>query len=280
MTALEREIRALLPEFSLPDTPLGIVIALFDLLIVWYVFYRILLLIKGTRAFHVLVGIVIVALGFFGSKLLGLDTFRWLIENFTGSFVVILVVVFQDDIRRGLQRVGRRGLAATSSASLFAPHIDEVARAVTELSAKRIGALIVITREADLADRLEAGTTLDAKIASDLFLSILHTSSPLHDGAIIVTRARITRAGCFLPLTANPNVKRTLGTRHRAALGVAEETDAVAVVVSESTGRISVAADGVLAEMANSGDLRERLRELFDRRSIPRTRASAAEGVP
>lgn len=240
------------------NTPLvRAIFTILDLMIVWYLVYRVLLLIRGTKTVQVLVGLILIIIGFALSNLLGLMTVNWIFNNFVNAFIFILIVVFQHDIRRGLSRMGRNPFFHGISTLEEVFFIEEIVKAAVSLSNKRIGALIVIEREADLTDYTEEGTAVDAKVSRELIMSIMHTTSPIHDGAIIVQNGRITYAGCFLPLSQNPRLARELGTRHRAALGLGEETDAVIIVVSEETGKISLVMDGQITRDLDASVLKK-----------------------
>lgn len=245
----------------------------FDILLVFIIFYRVLLLIKGTRAAEMLVGVALLILAFWMSKRFNLNASHWLLENFTSSFILFLIIIFQADIRRGLVRVGRRRtFFGLFSAAPTGPHLDEVVRGAEELANRGVGGLIVMERDADLSDYLEEGTPIDARVTQELIFSILVPTSPIHDGAIIIQKGRLAAAGCFLPLTMNPRVSRFLGTRHRAAIGVTEETDAVVIVISEETGHISLAVNGELRSDLDSVALRNELLLLFGRTARPKNR--------
>lgn len=224
-----------------------------DILIVAYVIYRIALLIRGTRTMQMVVGLLIVAGAFVGSQLLGLFTLNWLLNNFLGSLFVILVVIFQSDIRRALTRVG--------TPTFLAPHItvasvaQELINAAAWLSARRIGALIVLEQEVGLSDYVETGRRLEARLSPELLETIFMRGSPLHDGAVILKGETVLAAACLLPLSTNPNVSLALGTRHRAAIGITEESDAAVIVVSEEDGTISFARDGALQRRLSPEDL-------------------------
>ncbi len=234
-----------------------IFITVLDLLLVWYAVYRVLLLIRGTRTVRVLVGLILVIMAFALSKWLGLVTLGWMLNYFVNSFILILIVVFQHDIRRGLSRVGRNPFFKGISTLEEVFFIEELVKASTSLSNKRIGALIVIERDADLTEFTEEGTSIDSKVTRELIMAIMHPTSPIHDGAIIVQNGRMTYAGCFLPLSNNPRLSRELGTRHRAAIGVSEETDALVIVVSEETGKISYVMDGRITRDLDGNTLKK-----------------------
>ena len=234
-------------------------IAAFDIAVVGYLVYRVLLLIRGTRAQQVLVGLVLLAIGSFGSRAFGLRTLSWILDNFLGSFLLIVIVVFQHDIRRGLSRMGRRPFFGDISYGRGAFLVDELSRAAEALAEEGIGALIVIEREADLGELAEAGVRLDARLSSNLLLTIFTPPSPLHDGAVVIAQGRIAAASVFLPLTQNPRVDPLLGTRHRAAIGITEEVDAVAIVVSEERGQMSVVESGRITRDVDAVKLRNLL---------------------
>ncbi len=215
-----------------------------DVLIVAYVFYRIALLIRGTRAVQMVLGLVVVGVAFVGSQVFGLFTLNWLLNNFLGSLIVILVVIFQADIRRALTRVGSRSFIGLHTAQTSAGH--ELAQAAAWLSARKIGALIVVEQDVGLSEYVEAGKAIQARLSAELLETIFMPGSPLHDGAVIVEGSQIIAAGCVLPLSSNPGSTLSLGTRHRAAIGITEDSDALAIVVSEEDGTISLARRGEL----------------------------------
>jgi diadenylate cyclase len=243
-----------------------------DILVVSVLVYEVFKLIRGTRAVQMaLGGSVLVAL-FYGSNWLHLETVNWLIRNLFGYLVVGVIVLFQSDIRRALAHLGRapffRYFAKAESAE---ESIEELIVAAGLLSAQRIGAIVAIERQIGLRNYIEGGIPLDAVLTYDLLVSIFQTSSPLHDGAVIVQEDRIAAAACFLPLTVNPRLSKELGSRHRAAIGLTEENDSVAIVISEETGNISVVADGQIERGLTPDDLRTHLRSLIlQRRSASR----------
>ena len=239
---------------------------LLDILLVAYIIYRILLLIKGTRTVQMLVGLAVLLVVYVGSQVGGLFTLNWLLENFLSSIILVIVVIFQNDIRRALMHMGRNPFFADQSFREEDKAIDELVRGCTSLAGRRYGALLVIERETGINDFLEVGTELDAKISADLLGAIFHPQSPIHDGALIIQRGRLTRAGCFLPLTQNPSVSPRLGSRHRAAIGLTELVDAVAIVVSEETGKVSVVVSGKMTRDLDSITLRKVLRRLLEPR--------------
>lgn len=249
-------------QFLQESEPLGTLVAIIDVAVVAYIIYRVLLLIRGTRAQQILVGLGLIAIGFFASKLFGLRTLSWILDNFIGHFLLIAIVVFQHDIRRGLSRVGRRpftNIAYGQGAFL----VDELTRAAEAMAKDRIGAIMLVEREADLSELAETGIRVDARISTALLMQIFTPPGPLHDGAVVIQQGRITGAAVFLPLTSNPRLDPTLGTRHRAALGISEEIDAIAIVVSEERGQISIAEAGTLTRDLDAAMLRKVLQRYF-----------------
>jgi len=234
-----------------------------DILIVGFVVYRLLLLIQGTRAVAMLTGLIVLAAVYQGAQVFELYTVNWILDAAGNVILVLIVVVFQSDIRRMLTQVGTgpffRGMQRLAQGQV----IEELVRAVVQLAGRRIGALIVLAREVGLNEYMEGGTRLDAQVTKELIVSVFLPTSPLHDGAIVVHQGRIVAAGCFLPLTTNPNVSKTLGTRHRAAIGLTEETDAVVIVVSEEEGKISLVREGRITRDLDAGILRSTLQQLL-----------------
>jgi diadenylate cyclase len=243
-----------------------------DIVVVSILVYEVLKLIRGTRAVQMgLGGGVLVAL-FYGSRWGHLETVNWLIRNLFGYVVFAGIVLFQSDIRRALAHLGRapffRYFAKPESAE---ESIEDLVVAASILSAQRIGAIVALERQIGLRNYIEGGIPLDAVLTYDLLISIFQRSSPLHDGAVIVQHDRIAAAACFLPLTVNPKLGKELGSRHRAAIGLTEENDSVAIVVSEETGGISLVADGQIERNLDPSLLRTELRSLIlQRRSAPR----------
>lgn len=233
-----------------------------DIGIITFVIYRIIDLIRGTRAARMLVGLFVVFLAYLSSQFFDLYTLNWVLDNFLSSILLVIVVIFQNDIRRALTQVGT-GSFFGSEYGMQGQDLEEIVRAVVSLASKRIGALIVFEREVGLNEYIEGGTAIDARISKELITSVFVTSSPIHDGALIVRGGRVAAAGCLLPLTTNPNVSKTLGTRHRAAIGLTEETDAVAIVVSEEEGSISLVVGGRITRDLDAGGLRSMLQKLL-----------------
>ncbi|MFQ5882071.1 MAG: diadenylate cyclase CdaA [Candidatus Methylomirabilales bacterium] len=237
---------------------------LIDILIVTFAIYQLFLILRGTRAIEMILGLALLYLASRVSHRLGLLTVNWALQNLLGISVLVIIVIFQPEIRRTLAKVGRRSAILRAFSRLQEAHtIDELVRAAVELSSKKVGALIVIERDTRLSDYVVMGGNVDAAISWRLLEAIFTPPSPLHDGAVLVQGDRIAYAGCFLPLTLNPYLSKEMGTRHRAAIGITEETDAVAVVVSEKTRTISVAAHGEMIRGLDATTLRERLEEVL-----------------
>lgn len=236
-----------------------------DVSIVAYAIYRLMLLLRGTRAVQASVGLALVVGVYLVAHRAGLTTTYTLLDRVLGSFFLVVVVLFQGDLRRALMRVGTRPWFVRFRKREEATALEEVIAACTQLAQKRIGALIVFERDASLDDFLQQGTELDAEVTSELLYTVFLPAyeNPLHDGAVVIRNARVLRAGAFLPLTANASLDRTLGTRHRAAIGITEETDAVVVVVSEERGQISLCFNGNLVRGLEAQSLRHALYGLF-----------------
>jgi uncharacterized protein (TIGR00159 family) len=232
-----------------------------DIGIVAFIVYSLIQLIRGTRAARMLIGLCIVVLIYLSSRVFDLYTVNWILDNFLSSVLLVIVIIFQHDIRRALVQVGSRPIFGAAT-RLRGQDLEEILRAVVTLAGRRIGALVVLERETGLNEFIEGGTSIDAEISKEVIVSIFMPGSPIHDGALIIRKGRITAAGCFLPLTTNPNVSKTFGTRHRAAIGVTEETDAVVIAVSEETGSISLVLDGRLTRDLDAGSLRGTLQKL------------------
>lgn len=244
-----------------------LLISVADFVIVYLLIYQVLLLIRGTKAVQVLVGLLLIIIFYFLSQdaYLGLSTLHWLLDKFIASFILVIVVLFQNDLRRGLSAFARSPIFGGLSARRGAQLVEELVRASVMMSRNRIGALIVLERDGDLTQFSEEGVELDAVVAHETVYAAFNPSNanPLHDGAMVIRGDRIVSAGCFLPLTTNPRVDKTLGTRHRAAIGLTEETDAIVLVVSEETGTVSLAMNGQLQRELDPNALRQLLQTLL-----------------
>ncbi len=234
-----------------------------DILVVAFLIYQALLVVRGTRAGHILIGIVIM-LGLYAVALwAGLEALRTVLSFIVPYLGLAIIVLFQSEIRRTLARLGRKRWFGLGGGYRDPESVNEILLAAETLSAQKIGALIVLERDIGLRTFIESGVLLEARLSRDLLLSIFAPGLPLHDGAVIVQKDRITSAACFLPLTTNPALSQQLGTRHRAAIGITEETDCLSLVVSEETGRISLAAYGELAPGLQPSEVRERIERHF-----------------
>jgi diadenylate cyclase len=237
-----------------------------DIVVVAFLVYQALMVVRGTRAGHILIGIFIMVLLYALSVWAGLEALRAVLSFIVPLIGLAIVVLFQSEIRRTLARLGRKRLLGFGAGYRDPESVNEILMAVEVMAPKRVGALIVLERDIGLRTFIESGVTLDARLTSDLLLSIFAPGFPLHDGAVIVQKDRVAAAACFLPLTTTPALSRELGTRHRAAIGITEETDCLSIVVSEETGRISVAAFGVLVQGLSLAEVRERINRHFEAR--------------
>lgn len=237
-----------------------------DILLVAFIIYHVFLFIKGTRALQVVLGLTVVFFVFYLSKKLELFTLGWILNNFVASVILVIVVIFQNEIRRMLLMLGRSPFFTRISYVEETLFYDELANACVVMSKRKIGALIAIEREVGLEEFMEIGIKIDSDVNAELMVSIFQPTSPLHDGALIIKEGRIRSASSILPLTMKDDIDKRLGTRHRAAIGITEVTDAVAVVVSEETRRISYAFRGALSEDLNADELKKVLKELLGRR--------------
>ncbi|MBI2354018.1 MAG: TIGR00159 family protein [Deltaproteobacteria bacterium] len=248
-----------LDSFTLPD--------LFDILIVAVLTYHFALFLRREIAVRLLLFLLVFFIGFYFSLFSGFSSTSWLLRNIFSSSLIILAIIFQGDIRRAFLAMGRRqGEPHLRDES--AETVEELTRAVAEMAEKRIGALIVIVRLLPIDHLVEVGTEIDAKVTSELLNSIFLPYSPIHDGAVIIHNGKLTKAGCLLPLSRNPDIAKSFGTRHRAALGLSEQADALVMVVSEETGKISLVHDGKINYDVEPNEIRRMLRKAFDGRRL------------
>lgn len=251
-------------------------ISVVDVVLVAILIYQFLMLVRGTRAVPMLAGVATLGLAFYLARLGELRTLNWLLSTLLPYVVFALIVVFQSEIRQALANLGSR-ISLMRSASSAADVYDDIVLAASLFAQNQTGALIVIEREIGLRTYIESGVAMDARLSYDLLATIFRPSAPLHDGAVIIQRDRIAAAACFLPLSMNPVLSTQLGTRHRAGIGITEETDAVAVIVSEETGAISVAVRGHIERELTVERLRERLSNLLRRYAPASSLPSAIE---
>lgn len=236
---------------------------LVDITVMSFILYRLLLIIKGTKAAHMLIGLGLLLVASFLTRYFGLYTVDWLIQSFWGQIVIAIIILFQPEIRRALAQMGETRFLKTLTPAEELKSLDEIVRATVALANRKIGALIAIERETSLADFVEIGTRLDARVSKEVLLSIFHPTSPIHDGAVVIRGNRIVAAGCFLPIAVSSELSKSMGTRHRAGIGLSEETDAVIIIVSEETGQISMAIKGNMDTPLDMGTLRDVLTDLF-----------------
>jgi uncharacterized protein (TIGR00159 family) len=239
------------------------VIDLIDVLIITYITYRLFLLFKGSKALYMFIGILLLLIASSISNLFHLKTTSWLLGGFTSYLFLILIIVFQPELRKALALLGEPRLKGGSKTAGLEVYLEEIIRAVTVLANRQIGALIVIEKNTNLSDFVQAGTILDAVISRDLLISLFIPYSPLHDGAVIISNNKIVFAGAILPLTKKENLDKRFGTRHRAAIGITEETDAICIVVSEERGTISITNGGKITSDLDIDSLRDTLLALI-----------------
>lgn len=233
-----------------------------DIILVAIIIYQVLLFLKGTQAIQVLAGMFLLFLVYLGAKRLELFTLEWLLDGVVKSFLLIVIILFQADIRRVLSRMGRRALATADSSEPLI--VEEICDAVESLATQRIGALIILERQIGLSNYLEGAVKLDALVTKELLVSLFWPHSPTHDGAVIIQGDRVVAAGCLLPLSPSTDLDPSLGTRHRAAVGITEQSDALALVVSETFGQISLARSGKLLRNLSRLQLRQTLKDIVE----------------
>jgi diadenylate cyclase len=249
----------------LKDLPFrGYIKEIIDIVIVSYVIYKLILLLRGTRAIQLLQGIVVVVVTWALSLWFELNTLKWMMNQIFTFGVLALVIIFQPELRRALEQLGRGKLFSRTTAEedqALHKRIGELMRTVQYLAPRRIGALIVFERETGLTDYIESGIAIGGQISSELLINIFIPNTPLHDGAVILRSNQIMAAGCYLPLSENPFISKELGTRHRAAIGMSEVSDAISVTVSEETGQISLAINGLIVRDIKEESLISKLYE-------------------
>jgi len=234
-----------------------------DVIFVWIIIYKILTFIRGTGAVQILTGLAVVTLAYITSIWLELSTLHWVLKQFFDNLFLIIIVLFQGDIRRALAHIGKSPFLGGVSANQEMHVLEELSKGTFALASKGYGALIVLEREIGLDNYIQKGTDLNAEIRAELLLSIFHPEGPLHDGAILIRGGRVISAGSFLPLSKNPNLAASYGTRHRAALGISEDTDALVIIVSEERKTVAVAEQGEIKVFARNEDLMHLLIEAF-----------------
>lgn len=248
-------------------SPWDILRSLLDIAIVSYLFYRLLALIRGSRAEQLLKGLVLLLAFSAIASFLKLTMVSWLVEKLWILFAIVLPIVFQPELRRLLEQLGRGHFFSTHDTEWekdeYEIIIEQIADAAATLSSTRTGALIILTRETDISEYMDSGVEMDSMVSAGLLINIFVPNTPLHDGAVIIKEGRISKAACFLPLSDNPYLDKKVGTRHRAGLGIAEVSDAVSIIVSEETGKISIAREGALSQCSDAQNLKEMLMNEF-----------------
>lgn len=237
-----------------------------DITIVGYIFYRLIMLIRGTRAEQLVKGLVVLLIAMVASEQIGLRTINWLLRSFMTMGLVAIPIVFQPELRKALEQLGRGKIFPKTLPGYeddFYYVLEEMQKAIPVIVKKRIGALIILQKKTGLKDIIETGIIIEGTVTAELLINIFMPRSPLHDGAVIIRGNTIAAAGCFLPLTENPNLSKELGTRHRAGLGITEISDAVAIIISEETGVISLAHEGKLTRYLDQKTLRSTLLNLY-----------------
>jgi len=236
-----------------------------DIIIMSYVFYRLILIIRGTRAEQLVKGLIVLLLAMIISDQAGLDTLHWTLSQTMIVGLIAIPIIFQPELRRALEHLGRGKIFQTTywnwSSQDFENMLDEMVKAIFVLVKKRIGALIVIERSTGLKEYIDTGISVNGVVTAELLVNIFFPRSPLHDGAVIIQGNQIVAAGCYLPMTEDPSLGKELGTRHRAGIGISEHSDALAIIISEETGIISIAHDGVLTRYLDEKKLRAFLKE-------------------
>ena len=269
-----------LPENGLSLQLSGVLRALVEILVLSYLIYQIIRVVRGTRAAPVVLGVALLAGVYFASGALGLGTIQWLMGAASPYAAIALVVIFQTEIRRALRQMALSFLPTGRPSEAEKLEYEDVVFGMAQLSEEKIGALIVLERETGLLTFIQSGVPLGARLTSDLLVSIFQSGSPLHDGAVIISRGKVAAAACFLPLATQPELDSSLGTRHRAAIGVTEESDCVAIVAAETTGRISLAVGGNLETDITLDRLRLRLIDHFGPVVLPPRGAPASPVRP
>jgi diadenylate cyclase len=247
--------------------PVNVIVNILDVLFVWFVIYKLITLIKGTKAVQLLKGIFVIIIARVVTDFLGMDTLGWLLENVINIGFFAIIVIFQPEIRRALEQIGRGKLFGRSSSMQEEEEktrlIGAMTKSVSYMAKRRIGALISIERETGLTDYIETGIPLNANISSELMINIFIPNTPLHDGAVIVQKNKVASAACYLPLSESPFISKELGTRHRAAIGLSEVTDAITIVVSEETGAVSLTSNGDLHRNLSMEEFESHLKRLW-----------------
>ncbi|MBN1165348.1 MAG: diadenylate cyclase CdaA [Candidatus Krumholzibacteriota bacterium] len=241
----------------------NLTIDILDILIVAFLFYRLFVLIKGTRAIQMFIGLFLIIMLSFMAQWLNLNALNWILSSLKTVWVITFVILFQPELRKVLTQIGQNRILGLFLKVEGSGTVSEILKACQQLTQKGLGGIIVLEQDVGLKNYIETGTPLDAKVTGDLLVTIFTPPSPLHDGAVIIEKNRIVAAGCILPLSQNPRLGRSLGTRHRAGLGLTEETDSIVIIISEETRMISLAKEGKLQRKLDINTLRSHLVELI-----------------
>ncbi len=247
-------------------SPVATFINIVDVLLVWFVVYQLIKVIKGTKAVQLLKGIFAIVIARIVTDIFDLTTLGWMIDQVLNWGILAVIIIFQPELRRALEQLGRGRLFARTMMDEEEERkriLEALSKSVNYMAKRRIGALISIEKETGLSEYIETGTPLNSNLTSELLINIFIPNAPLHDGAVILQRNRIAAAGCYLPLSESPFISKELGTRHRAAIGLSEVSDAITIIVSEETGAISIATDGNLNRGLSIEEFEERLRHLW-----------------
>ncbi|MHC8515234.1 diadenylate cyclase CdaA [Sporosarcina sp. ITBMC105] len=248
------------------SSPVEILKNIVDVLLVWFVFYKLITIVKGTKAVQLLKGIFVILFANILTRYLGLDTLNWMMEQVLTYGFLVVIIIFQPELRRALEQLGRGRLFARSAMQEEEERdrlIEAFNKSVSYMAKRRIGALISIERETGLSEYIETGIQMNSNVTSELLINIFIPNTPLHDGAVILQKNRIAAAGCYLPLSENPFISKELGTRHRAALGISEVTDAITIIVSEETGAVSLTANGDINRNLSMEEFEKQLRKVW-----------------
>ncbi|MDW0113337.1 diadenylate cyclase CdaA [Sporosarcina saromensis] len=248
------------------SSPVEILKNIVDVLLVWFVFYKLITIVKGTKAVQLLKGIFVILFANILTRYLGLDTLNWMMEQVLTYGFLVVIIIFQPELRRALEQLGRGRLFARSAMQEEEERdrlIEAFNKSVSYMAKRRIGALISIERETGLSEYIETGIQMNSNVTSELLINIFIPNTPLHDGAVILQKNRIAAAGCYLPLSENPFISKELGTRHRAALGISEVTDAITIIVSEETGAVSITANGDINRNLSMEEFEKQLRKVW-----------------
>ena len=237
----------------------NLIVDILDILIVAFIFYKLYLSIKGTRAIQMFIGLFILIIVSFISRWLNFGALNWILSSLKTVWLIAFVILFQPELRKALAKLGQNRIIGAFLKVEQSPTINEIVKACYQISERGLGALIAIERDVGLKNFIETGVPIDSRVTEDLLVTIFTPPSPLHDGAVIISGSRITAAGCILPLSQNPRLSHAIGTRHRAGIGLSEETDSINIIVSEETGSVSTAINGKLNRNLDVNTLRNQL---------------------